>query len=1655
MGRSILLRRVYALFLAVAPILVTGPVADVPMTPDGPSSVDEAIPDVLSVEDMDQIRRLMETNRHASQPLNGSVVQEDTKITANDAANFDGFGFAVAISGNVIVVGAPFDDDPFQGSAVGAVYVFLRNGSTWSLQTKLAGSDTGGGDQFGSSVAIAGDLIIVGARLHDHLGDSDRGGAYVFVRSGAAWYQQAELAAGDGSPGDFFGASAALSGETAVIGAQRDSFSNDSRAGSAYVFVRNGSTWSQQAKLIASDADDNDQLGVSVSIDTDTILVGSFLDDTVAGNSAGSAYVFARSGTSWSEQAKLTANDAAGGDWFGTSVAIQDDTAIVGASRDDNFPHSDIGSAYVFLREGTSWSQQAKLTPDDGQAADQFGAQVALLGDTALVGARLADHSAGEEAGSAYVFLRSEAGWGQTAKLTASDAGEDDLFGSSVALSNGTIVIGAQSADHSGLTKPGAVYVFDNEAPVAVCTDVAAVVDEVCAVNASIDAGSFDPDGDSFTLSQNPVGPYDLGNNVVTLTVTDALGAEDSCDATVSLEDSPTLPDADGDTTSDVCDNCPVQANVDQSDTDGDGSGDVCDNCPDDSNAQQTDSDNDGVGNVCDDDDDDDGLPDDSDNCPLESNADQSDRDADQSGDACDNCPDTANTDQGDFDGDDLGDACDSCRFDASNVDTDEDGFCDDGDASGVVGDDTCPASGGGPGIDVTHVAIFEDRSPWGQTINQQILTANGIPFSVFGSDQMGFVDLSSFDKVVIASQQPADFYIAVSVTAEWFDAYVLDGGILEFHGASWFSDDWSDLSPMPAGLQIAPQNNTNAHDFLTIVDTANPLVNVPNLISDSQIGNQLANSYFTSADESLATIIEEDEFGQPVLVEFGLGQGCVIASMMALEFLASEPAILENLLLRGCTGTACDDNCVATPNDQTNSDQDSLGDACDNCPGATNEDQADVEADGYGDACDNCPLIENADQADADGDLVGDVCDNCLTNANSDQANADGDAPGDACDNCPGVGNNDQADLDADNVGDPCDNCPATANTDQADMVHPNGIGDACDDPDDDGAADSVDNCVDAFNPLQADDDIDGSGDVCDICPAVSNPDQNNPVGCLDFIEDGGQCLEATVELVSPDIDGELLVLEASKVIPESITFEALAISCSGISRFGSLQIRLNGAYLGSVPLDPFVTCSCTAQSWTRTFDDPSVLAGWNLDGTNLFRLEQFDHYSGASALAWVRATLEAQEVSETVCLFDYGGGTCDDPNVCSAGFNFVEVTTEVEIDSQIDGASPFVTVPFVGSQLPGLIDIAGMSDGSGEVCVVSGGEQDCAAVTKQGEEDLAINGAPCGPPVADAGMDITAECGSPAGATITLDGSGSSDPNSTPGTNDDIVLFEWFEDFGGPAETALGTGETLSLGLALGGHEITLRVTDSFDVSDVDTVMVDVVDTTPPVLSGTLSPTELWPPNHRMVDVTASMTATDICGQPTILLSSISSNEPDDAVGNGDGRTVQDIGEADYGTTDFTFALRAERAGGGSGRIYTVNYTAIDAGGSSTGWEGTVVVPHDQGGVVDPVDISVEGTSTGARLKWSEVPDALHYKVIRGRVSDIVETPDAFGLGVVVCVPPRIPSGSEIEVEDAGLPAAGETLFYLVEYVDDAPSSYGSESAAKPRLPGAGACD
>ncbi|MEO7658570.1 MAG: carboxypeptidase regulatory-like domain-containing protein, partial [Pyrinomonadaceae bacterium] len=350
------------------------------------------------------------------------------------------FGGAVAISGQTAIIGA--NAEASNGNGLGAAYIFIRNGTTWTFQQKLTASDASAFDAFGSSVAIDGDTAVVGAFADSTGAVSNHGSAYVFVRNGTTWTQQQKLTASDAAAFDVFGRSVAVASDTVAVGSPSSNIGQNNDQGATYIFVRSGSTWSQEQKLTANDGAALDYFGDSLALSGSTIIVGATEDTTGSNVQQGSAYIFVRTGTTWNQQQKLTANDGAIYDFFGFSVAISGDSAVVGTLQNvgANFQQ---GSAYVFVRNGATWTQQQKLLASDGASNDSFGNSVAIAGNTIAVGAAGDTIGANSKQGSAYIFARSGTTWTEQQKLTASDGAANDSFGASVAISSDTVIAGA------------------------------------------------------------------------------------------------------------------------------------------------------------------------------------------------------------------------------------------------------------------------------------------------------------------------------------------------------------------------------------------------------------------------------------------------------------------------------------------------------------------------------------------------------------------------------------------------------------------------------------------------------------------------------------------------------------------------------------------------------------------------------------------------------------------------------------------------------------------------------------------------------------------------------------------------------------------------------------------------------------------------------------------------------------------------------------------------------------------------------------------------------------------------------------------------------------------------------------------------------------
>lgn len=366
-------------------------------------------------------------------PSSGTVAGGDSTAVA---VSIDAVSLATgAHSAHVCIE----SNDPLRPVLIVPVQVQVEVAGIGS-STRLIASDGEADDWFARSVAIDGDTAVVSADAADIGGNTNQGAAYVFVRQGDGWVEQAKLVADDPAQFHQFGISVALSGDTALIGGGSTT--------AAYVFTRSGTTWSQQAKLVGSDTIGSDTYGIAVALDGDTAVVGA-RQANIAGNmNQGAAYVFVRSGGTWTEQAKLTANDGLAFDLFGDAVAIDGDTIAVGAAFADPDGNDAQGAAYVFHRNGSAWTQEPRLLADDGAPGHRFGGSVAVSGSSVVVGAYQADSNRGR----AYVFTRGGSGWTQQARLDPSDLPASAWFGDAVAIDGDVLAVGALFAEDQGAT---------------------------------------------------------------------------------------------------------------------------------------------------------------------------------------------------------------------------------------------------------------------------------------------------------------------------------------------------------------------------------------------------------------------------------------------------------------------------------------------------------------------------------------------------------------------------------------------------------------------------------------------------------------------------------------------------------------------------------------------------------------------------------------------------------------------------------------------------------------------------------------------------------------------------------------------------------------------------------------------------------------------------------------------------------------------------------------------------------------------------------------------------------------------------------------------------------------------------------------------------
>ena len=389
--------------------------------------------------------------------LSGGAWQEQAKLTSLEGQQGDRFGSAVEQEDEMLVVGAA--NGGFFGE--GLAYVFGQQGAVWQEEGVLRASDAGLSDGFGSSLSLQGDFLAVGAPIHDNGTSADEGAVYVFQRGTTEWTERARLTASDGTGGANFGSDVILDQDLIYVGAS----GVRNQRGGVYVFERSGSTWTETGSFEPAGAEEGDRFGRALALSANQILVGAPDDANINGNVAGASYVFVQNGSGWEEQAILLASSWRVEPHFGTSVAVLGSLAVVGAEGKQG-----TGAAIIYQRSGTTWTQVAELVNPNGQPGDRFGRAVALVGNYVVVGAPGEDNEVGENAGAVYVYLQGTDQWSLQARLVLPQGSDNDAFGSAIAMTDQWLVVGAplqanENGEEAGIVglfrRDGAGWVFD------------------------------------------------------------------------------------------------------------------------------------------------------------------------------------------------------------------------------------------------------------------------------------------------------------------------------------------------------------------------------------------------------------------------------------------------------------------------------------------------------------------------------------------------------------------------------------------------------------------------------------------------------------------------------------------------------------------------------------------------------------------------------------------------------------------------------------------------------------------------------------------------------------------------------------------------------------------------------------------------------------------------------------------------------------------------------------------------------------------------------------------------------------------------------------------------------------------------------------------
>lgn len=1050
----------------------------------------------------------------------------ELKVSGSDTAGGDQFGSAAAVDGAFAVVGAPDADDlSIPASHSGEAYVYLRSGSAWSEQQKLTSDDAGQHDHFGSSVAISSDVIVIGTPFHDH-GGNDFGSAYVFRfdPDSFLWQQEQELTASDANADDRFGSSVSVSGS--VIAVSAPTFDG---IGSVYVFRYDAAkmTWVEEQKLTASDGGPDDSFGRAVSTSGDFVMVGA----PNYNSSAGAVYVYFWDGSSWIEQQKLALPDGPG--QLGLSVAVKEDMAIAGAPQ-EYVDDVQTGSAHVFRLSGQSWVQEAILAASDGAQFDQFGWSVGIDGDVALVGAP-DDDDGGDDSGAAYTYTWDGCDWNEAPKLMASDGAANESFGEAVAVSGTAAWVGAWADDDAG-NLSGSAYVY----------------------------------------------PAGRGTN-----------------------------DDDADGKKNGCDNCSTVPNPNQTDGDVDGIGDACEGCGTrkitTSDAEQNDLlgwsvATDGIVFVA---------------------------GAIFEGDPATGLPGAAYVFR--WDGSDWmeeqkltalgGQAGDEFGYSVSVA----------GDLA-VIGAPLAPFDGSrsgwgyvfryDPGTMIWNeeqmlIASDAEADDWfGRSVSMSgDLIVVGAYANDDDGDESGSAYVYRYDSKTMIWEQEQKLMAFDAAAGDRFGFAVAVSGAVVVVGAH--RDDIGGEVDSGSAYVYRWDNGWNLEQKLIATDTTNhdefaysvAIHNDVILIGAWRDNNgsppHLGSGYIFRYDTETGQWQEEQEITASDASELNLfGQSVGLGTDVAIVGTSSAPPKGAAYVFR-YDGSEWTESRKLVPGDLMDSngaygrsvagsgavavvgapfDNDACGGDPDCHSGAafvyTREFGPDSDQDGIPDVCDNCPNDPNPDQSDSNADDIGDACDPIMG------SDADGDGHLDVCDNCPDVPNPDQSESDGDGIADACDNCPDDPNEDQADADE-DGVGDACDecagepdnDSDGDGVTDCVDNCPNLANADQEDCDDDGIGDVCALADCGNEPACDD-CNCND-LPDG--CDIASGDSLDNNKDGIPDECEGCGVCPTDTDKDCVTAAFDLAQLLGQWG-----------PIDPGNCLDANADFFIDAFDLATLLGTW-----------------------------------------------------------------------------------------------------------------------------------------------------------------------------------------------------------------------------------------------------------------------------------------------------------------------------------------------------------------------------------------------------------------------------------------------------------------------------